>query len=152
MVVGCLHRIPKNPKKGEYYLTDTVELAAKDGLPVHATVMDDLEETIGVNTRVHLSEVEAAMRRRINETHMLNGVTMIDPASVYIEADVRIGKDTTLMPNTCLHGGTELGEEISSARIRSSAIRRSATVVRFSLRCWKALCSKTMWIWDHSRA
>jgi bifunctional UDP-N-acetylglucosamine pyrophosphorylase/glucosamine-1-phosphate N-acetyltransferase len=54
--------------------------------------------------------VEAAMRRRINETHMLNGVTMIDPASVYIEADVRIGKDTTLMPNTCLHGGTELGE------------------------------------------
>lgn len=106
----ALRRIPKNPKKGEYYLTDTVELAAKGGLPVHATVMEDLEETIGVNTRVHLSEVEAAMRRRINETHMLNGVTMIDPASVYIEADVRIGKDTTIMPNTYLYGKTELGE------------------------------------------
>lgn len=106
----ALRRIPKNPMKGEYYLTDTVELAAKDGLPVHATVMEDLEETIGVNTRVHLSEVEAAMRRRINETHMLNGVTMIDPASVYIEADVRIGKDTTIMPNTYLYGKTELGE------------------------------------------
>lgn len=106
----ALRRIPKNPQKGEYYLTDTVELAVKDGLAVHATVMDDIEETIGVNTRAHLAEVEAAMRRRINETHMLNGVTMIDPASVYIEADVKIGRDTILMPNTYLHGSTEIGE------------------------------------------
>lgn len=106
----ALHRIPKNPKKGEYYLTDIVELASKDGLSVHATVMDDLEETIGVNTRIHLSEVEAAMRRRINQMHMLNGVTMIDPASTYIEADVKIGKDTVIMPNTYLHGKTEIGE------------------------------------------
>lgn len=106
----ALKRIPKNPKKGEYYLTDTVELAVKDGLPVHATAMDDLEEIIGVNTRAHLAEVEAAMRRRINEAHMLNGVTMIDPASSYIEADVKIGRDTTIMPNTYLQGKTELGE------------------------------------------
>lgn len=107
---GALQRIPKNPKKGEYYLTDTVELAARDGLPVQATVMNDLEETIGVNTRIHLSEVETAMRRRINREHMLNGVTMIDPASTYIEAGVAIGRDTTLMPNTYLHGETEIGE------------------------------------------
>ncbi|MCL4273328.1 MAG: bifunctional UDP-N-acetylglucosamine diphosphorylase/glucosamine-1-phosphate N-acetyltransferase GlmU [Anaerolineales bacterium] len=106
----ALHRIPKNPKKGEYYLTDTVELATQDGLSVQATVMNDLEETIGVNTRIHLAEVEAAMRRRINEKHMLNGVTVIDPASTYIEADVTIGKDTTLMPNTYLYGKTEIGE------------------------------------------
>ncbi|MBE7434112.1 MAG: bifunctional UDP-N-acetylglucosamine diphosphorylase/glucosamine-1-phosphate N-acetyltransferase GlmU [Anaerolineales bacterium] len=106
----AMHRIPKNPKKGEYYLTDTVELAANEGLPIHATVMDDLEETIGVNTRVHLSEVETAMRRRINQSHMLNGVTMIDPSSVYIEAGIRIGRDTVIMPNTFLHGKTELGE------------------------------------------
>ena len=106
----ALHRIPKNPKKGEYYLTDIVELASKDGLAVQATVMDDLEETIGVNTRIHLSEVEIAMCRRINHAHMLNGVTMIDPASTYIEASVTIGKDTVLMPNTYLHGKTEIGE------------------------------------------
>lgn len=105
-----LHRIQKNPKKGEYYLTDTIELAAQDGLPVQAMLMDDLEETIGINTRVHLSEVEAAMRRRINQEHMLNGVTMMDPASTYIEAEVKIGRDTTLMPNTYLHGSTEIGE------------------------------------------
>ncbi|MDP2778634.1 MAG: bifunctional UDP-N-acetylglucosamine diphosphorylase/glucosamine-1-phosphate N-acetyltransferase GlmU [Anaerolineales bacterium] len=106
----ALHRIPKNPQKGEYYLTDIVELASKAGLPVQATVMDDLEETIGINTRVHLSEVEAAMRRRINQEHMLNGVTMMDPASTYIDVEVKIGRDTVLMPNTYLHGKTEIGE------------------------------------------
>ena len=106
----ALKRIPKNPKKGEYYLTDTVELASKDNLSVLATVMQDLEETIGINTRVHLSEVEVAMRKRINAEHMLNGVTLADPASTYIEADVKIGKDTVIMPNTYLHGKTETGE------------------------------------------
>jgi bifunctional UDP-N-acetylglucosamine pyrophosphorylase / glucosamine-1-phosphate N-acetyltransferase len=106
----ALKRLPKNPKKGEYYLTDAIELAVKDGLPVQALIMQDAEETIGVNTRVHLSEVEAAMRQRINYEHMLNGVTMIDPGSVYIEADVRIGRDTVIMPNTHLHGMTEIGE------------------------------------------
>lgn len=106
----ALHRIPKNPKKGEYYLTDTVELATQAGLSVQPMVMDDLEEIIGVNTRIHLSEVEVAMRRRINREHMLNGVTMIDPASTYIEAGITIGRDTTLMPNTYLHGKTEIGE------------------------------------------
>jgi len=106
----ALSRIPKNPKKGEYYLTDAIELASKDGLAVQATVMDDVEETIGVNTRVHLSEVETAMRMRINQQHMLNGVTMIDPASTYIEVGVSIGKDTLIMPNTYLHGETKIGE------------------------------------------
>jgi bifunctional UDP-N-acetylglucosamine pyrophosphorylase/glucosamine-1-phosphate N-acetyltransferase len=106
----ALQRIPKNPKKGEYYLTDAIELASNAGLSVQTTVMDDLEETIGVNTRVHLSEAETAMRRRINQQHMLNGVTMIDPASVYIEIGVSIGRDTIIMPNTFIHGRTEIGE------------------------------------------
>ncbi|MCE9645551.1 MAG: bifunctional UDP-N-acetylglucosamine diphosphorylase/glucosamine-1-phosphate N-acetyltransferase GlmU [Chloroflexi bacterium] len=106
----ALHRIPQNPKKGEYYLTDAIELAAKAGLPVQALVMEDAEETIGINTRVHLSEVEAAMRRRINQEYMLNGVTLIDPASTYIEIGVTIGRDTIIMPNTHLHGNTEIGE------------------------------------------
>jgi len=106
----ALHRIPKNAQKGEYYLTDTVELAVRDGLAVQATLMDDAEETIGVNSRVHLAEVETALRRRINREHMLNGVTLIDPASTYIEADVRIGRDTMIFPNTYLQGRTELGE------------------------------------------
>jgi len=107
---NALHRIPKNPKKGEYYLTDIVEIAVKENLPVQAVLQDDFIETIGINTRVHLSEAEAAMRIRINREHMLNGVSMMDPASAYIEAGVQIGNDTTIMPDTYLHGNTVIGE------------------------------------------
>jgi bifunctional UDP-N-acetylglucosamine pyrophosphorylase/glucosamine-1-phosphate N-acetyltransferase len=106
----ALHRIQKNPKKGEYYLTDIVEIAVKDNLPVQAVVHDDFIETIGINTRVHLSEAEAAMRMRINHEHMLNGVSMMNPDVTYIEAGVKIGKDTLIMPNTYIHGKTEIGE------------------------------------------
>jgi len=106
----ALQRIEKNPKKGEYYLTDIVEIAVKDNLPVQAVLHDDFTETIGINTRIHLSEAEAAMRMRINHEHMLNGVSMVDPSSTYIEAGVQIGRDTTIMPNTYLHGSTVIGE------------------------------------------
>ena len=106
----ALHRIPKNPKKGEYYLTDVVELAVKDDVPVQAVVHDDFIETIGINTRVHLSEAEAALRQRINREHMLNGVSMMNPASTYIDAAVKIGRDTTILPNTYIRGKTEIGE------------------------------------------
>jgi len=106
----ALHRIEKNPKKGEYYLTDVVELAVRDDLPVQAVVLDDFMETIGINTRVHLSEAEAALRMRINREHMLNGVSMMDPDSTYIDVGIKIGMDTTLMPNTYLHGNTMIGE------------------------------------------
>lgn len=120
----ALRRIPMS-KKGEYYLTDTVELAVKDGLPVQAIVLDDLDETIGVNTRIHLSEAEAAMRRRINEAHMLNGVTLIDPASTYIEAAVTIGADTVIWPNTYIQSETSIGRACSigpNTHIRASKI------------------------------
>lgn len=106
----ALHRISKNPKKGEYYLTDVVELAGRENLPVQAVAHDDFHETIGINTRVHLAEAEAALRARINRMHMLNGVSMTDPASVYIDAGVTIGIDSTIMPNTYIHGGSTLGE------------------------------------------
>ena len=106
----ALHRIEKNPKKGEYYLTDIVEIAVKDNLPVQAVVHDDFIETIGINTRIHLSEAEAALRIRINNQHMLNGVSMMDPASTYIDVDVKIGRDTTLLPNTYIHGNSQIGE------------------------------------------
>jgi bifunctional UDP-N-acetylglucosamine pyrophosphorylase/glucosamine-1-phosphate N-acetyltransferase len=106
---AALPRVQKNPQKGEYYLTDVVELAVKDDLAVQAVVHNDLFETIGINTRVHLAEAEAAMRQRINRAHMLNGVSMMDPASTYIEAGISIGQDTLIMPNTYIHGKTVIG-------------------------------------------
>jgi bifunctional UDP-N-acetylglucosamine pyrophosphorylase/glucosamine-1-phosphate N-acetyltransferase len=105
----ALHKIVASPK-GEYFLTDTVALAVEAGLKVQALVSNDLVETIGINTRVHLAEAEAAMRQRINQAHMLAGVTIVDPVSTYIEAGVKIGRDTVVWPNTYLRGKTVIGE------------------------------------------
>ena len=104
----ALQRIPLSPK-GEYYLTDLVELAVADGLPVQALVADDPAEMIGVNTRVHLAEAEALLRRRINQAWMLQGVSMINPEATYIEPGVSIGADTVLWPGTYLRGRTTIG-------------------------------------------
>ncbi|MBE3119273.1 MAG: bifunctional UDP-N-acetylglucosamine diphosphorylase/glucosamine-1-phosphate N-acetyltransferase GlmU [Candidatus Atribacteria bacterium] len=114
----ALHKIKVSPhagngtttQKGEYYLTDTVALAVQAGLTVQALVSDDLVETIGINTRVHLAEAELAMRQRINRAHMLAGVTIVDPASTYIELGIKIGRDTVIWPNTYLRGKTVIGE------------------------------------------
>jgi len=106
----ALHRIKVSPT-GEYYLTDTVGLAAKKGLRVEALTLSDSEEAIGINTRQHLAEAEAILRKRINTAWMLEGVTIIDPNTTYIGPDVRIGKDCIIYPGTHLSGTCEIGEE-----------------------------------------
>jgi bifunctional UDP-N-acetylglucosamine pyrophosphorylase/glucosamine-1-phosphate N-acetyltransferase len=105
----ALHRVKISPK-GEYYLTDIVGIAAGDGLRVDALVLQDNDEVIGINTRIHLAEAERVIRRRVNHTLMEAGVSMIDPEHTYIEAGVQIGRDTTLWPNTYLRGKTSIGE------------------------------------------
>ena len=105
---GALARVPLSPK-GEYYLTDTIEIAVGDGLEVQAHVLDDPRQAIGINTRVHLAEAAVLLRERINRHWMLAGVTLIDPASTYIEPGVTIGQDTVIWPNTCLQGKTVVG-------------------------------------------
>ena len=121
----ALHRIQKNPQKGEYYLTDVVELAAKDQLPVQAVRHDVPIETIGINTRAHLAEAEAALRQRINHMHMLNGVSLQDPACTYIETGVTIGRDTVILPNTHLQGTTIIGK---AGMIGPNAIIRDSVI------------------------
>jgi bifunctional UDP-N-acetylglucosamine pyrophosphorylase/glucosamine-1-phosphate N-acetyltransferase len=103
-----LEHIPLSPK-GEYYLTDLVGLAVAQGLSVQALTVADPNETIGINTRVHLAEAEALLRRRINVAWMEAGVTLIDPATTYIEPGVEIGADTLIQPNTHLRGRTQIG-------------------------------------------
>jgi bifunctional UDP-N-acetylglucosamine pyrophosphorylase/glucosamine-1-phosphate N-acetyltransferase len=126
-----LRNIKVSPK-GEYYLTDTIEAAVQAGLQVVPLVLEDLLETIGVNTRVQLAEAEAAMRQRINRAHMLAGVTLIDPASTYIETGVSIGMDTVIYPNTFLHAGTHIGERCiigPNTVIRSTQIGNGCKVL-----------------------
>jgi bifunctional UDP-N-acetylglucosamine pyrophosphorylase/glucosamine-1-phosphate N-acetyltransferase len=95
--------------KGEYYLTDIVSIARQQGLPVQAEVIEDWQEAMGINTRVHLAEAEAILRQRINQAWMLSGVTIMDPATTYIEAGVTIKQDTIIYPNTFLRGFTQIG-------------------------------------------
>ncbi|MCS7054892.1 MAG: bifunctional UDP-N-acetylglucosamine diphosphorylase/glucosamine-1-phosphate N-acetyltransferase GlmU [Thermoflexales bacterium] len=108
---GALKRIRPNPQKGEYFLTDLIEIAVADGREVRALVTDDRDECIGINTRVDLADAERALRRRINRRHMLNGVTITDPETTYIEEGVEIGVDTVILPNTHLVGHTRIGSD-----------------------------------------
>lgn len=105
----ALKKIKVSPK-GEYYLTDVVEIAVAEGLKVGSVLVEDEEEAMGINNRIHLAEAERVLRRRINSEHMSTGVTMIDPERVYIEDGVKIGRDTLLRPNTYLSGRTVIGE------------------------------------------
>jgi bifunctional UDP-N-acetylglucosamine pyrophosphorylase/glucosamine-1-phosphate N-acetyltransferase len=103
-----LPHIPVSPK-GEYYLTDLVEMATAQGLEVNAISCADEAELLGINTRVHLAEAEQVLRARVNRRWMEAGVTLLDPATTYIEGNVTIGQDTTILPNTYLRGCTIIG-------------------------------------------
>ncbi len=118
-------------EQGEYYLTDLVAMTISDGQSVEAVVAKDGSEVMGVNTRAQLAQVEAVLRQRINERHMLAGVTLIDPAMTYIEAGVQIGIDTVIQPNTYLQGMTCIGSDCiigPNSVIRDSTIGDRVTV------------------------
>ena len=103
-----LDRLEPQNVQGELYVTDTLGLLVGDGetVAVHtAPVPFDVE---GINTRVELASVAAKLRDRINERHMLAGVTIVDPASTWIEADVEIEPDVTIHPFTVLRGATTI--------------------------------------------
>src|SRR4051812_33901503 len=107
----ALKKVSNENVQGEYYLPDVIEILKKQGEVVTAYQTDEFEETLGVNDRVALAEAERIMRTRINESHMRNGVTIIDPANTYIEADVEIGQDTVIYPGTILKGQSKIGTE-----------------------------------------
>jgi bifunctional UDP-N-acetylglucosamine pyrophosphorylase/glucosamine-1-phosphate N-acetyltransferase len=119
-----LARLPLSPK-GEYYLTDLVEIAVRGGGEVAGLHVDDPDELIGVNTREHLAEAEGALRRRVNRRWMLAGVSMADPATTYIAPEVEIGADTVLLPNTHLWGKSVIGRHTT---IGPNAIVRDSRV------------------------
>ncbi|MBM7694563.1 bifunctional UDP-N-acetylglucosamine pyrophosphorylase/glucosamine-1-phosphate N-acetyltransferase [Peribacillus deserti] len=107
----ALKHVSNENVQGEYYLPDVIEILKKNNETVTAYQTEDFSETLGVNDRVALSQAEATMRKRINETHMRNGVTIIDPLNTYISAGVSIGQDTVLYPGTILSGETKIGNE-----------------------------------------
>jgi len=118
----ALERLSADNAQGEYYLTDVVAILAPG---VDAVPVGDPAEAMGVNDRVQLAGAEAALRRRLLETLMLEGVTVEDPATTYVDAAVRVGADTVLRPMTVLRGTTVIGRDCEigpMAQIRDARI------------------------------
>jgi len=126
-----LHKIPISPK-GEYYLTDLAAIAVSEGVAVQSYILENSEEGIGINTRLHLAEAAAILRRRINNQWMLSGVTMIDPLTTYIDPETKIGQDSVIWPNTHLMGRTEIGADCTigpNSIIQDSRVGDCCTII-----------------------
>ncbi|MEO8341623.1 MAG: bifunctional UDP-N-acetylglucosamine diphosphorylase/glucosamine-1-phosphate N-acetyltransferase GlmU [Nitrospirota bacterium] len=108
---SALEKLDPSNAQGEYYLTDIIRLAEHSGRRVAAVVLDNPDEGLGVNTRRQLATAEQVVRQQIRDRWLDAGVTMIDPASTWIDATVTIGKDTVLYPNVTLEGTTVIGED-----------------------------------------
>lgn len=109
VLAPALRRISPQNDQGEYYLTDAIAILAEMGYLVSAVEIKDEVEALGVNDKVQLAEAEKQFRRRINRYWMSKGVTLVDPDSIYIEATVEIGQDTTIWPGAHLAGNTQIG-------------------------------------------
>jgi bifunctional UDP-N-acetylglucosamine pyrophosphorylase / glucosamine-1-phosphate N-acetyltransferase len=119
--------------QGELYLTDIVEAATARNLPVGAHVLEDVWQTQGVNDRVQLAAVGHELNRRILEHWMREGVTVVDPASTWIDSAVELAADVTILPGTQLLGATSVAEGATvgpDTTLRNVEVGEQAEVVR----------------------
>lgn len=130
-LLDALKKLKNDNDQGEYYLTDTLEILINSGKKVGAVKAGDPNEILGINDRVQLAEAAEIVRKQINRKHMLSGVTMIDPASCYIDDGVEIGSDTVIYPGTIIQGSTVIGNDCiigPNSRIVSSRIGNGVEV------------------------
>jgi bifunctional UDP-N-acetylglucosamine pyrophosphorylase / glucosamine-1-phosphate N-acetyltransferase len=120
-----LPKVTPSAEKGELYLTDMVELASASGGAIADLVLEDPTEAMGINTRVDFANALSVLRTRVNEQWMLEGVTILDPTSTYIDATVILGQDTVILPDTHLRGDTIIGAQ---CEIGPNTIVESATI------------------------
>lgn len=106
----ALSRLGRDNRQGEVYLTDVVAIARSEGGAVRALMLEDPVVVSGVNDRVHLARLRAQLNERLLTDWMLSGVTVVDPASTWVDVDVELDRDVTLLPGTQLHGCTRIGE------------------------------------------
>jgi bifunctional UDP-N-acetylglucosamine pyrophosphorylase/glucosamine-1-phosphate N-acetyltransferase len=132
-LLAALPRVGNDNAKGEYYLTDTIGIAREDGLTVGAHPIDDVMQTMGANDRVQLAELGAELNRRIVERWMREGVTVMDPATTWIDADVVLAQDVTILPGTQLLGATVVAEDAMigpDTTLKDCEVGEAARVVR----------------------
>jgi len=131
LLKDALAKIDNNNAQNEYYITDVIEILKNEGYSVGAYVIEDPNEIHGINSRAQLAFCENIMRDRINQYHMGNGVTIIDPDNTYIEAGVKIGRDSIIYPGVVLEGKTEIGEDCiirGDTRIVNSIISAGVSI------------------------
>jgi bifunctional UDP-N-acetylglucosamine pyrophosphorylase/glucosamine-1-phosphate N-acetyltransferase len=121
-------------KQGEYYLTDMLTIFNEQGFKVGGIAIEDNNEAIGVNDKVVLAQVNKIKQEYVNEKHMLNGVTIVDPQNTYIGEDVVIGADSIIFPGSVIYGVSEIGtdSEIRSSYIMDSKVGNNVTVGPFA--------------------
>lgn len=132
----ALKHVDNNNAQGEYYLTDVLEILRNSSERVGAYKMPDFSESLGVNDRVALAQATKTMQRRINEMHMRNGVSFVDPDTAYIDAGVKIGNDTVIEGNVVIKGNTEIGNDCyitNGSRIVDSKIGNNVTITSSTL-------------------
>ncbi|MEP9363753.1 bifunctional UDP-N-acetylglucosamine diphosphorylase/glucosamine-1-phosphate N-acetyltransferase GlmU [Nocardioides sp. CN2-186] len=132
-LMAALPRLGNDNSKGEYYLTDTIALAREDGLTVGAHPIDDVMQTEGVNDRVQLARLGAELNRRIVEGWMREGVSVMDPATTWIDADVVLAPDVTILPGTQLLGATVVATDAvigPDSTLKDCEVGAGARVVR----------------------
>jgi bifunctional UDP-N-acetylglucosamine pyrophosphorylase/glucosamine-1-phosphate N-acetyltransferase len=119
-------------KSGEYYLTDTVAYLVKAGSPLASASTRSVGEFLGINTRADLARVQTVMRTRILEKFMLEGVTIVDPYTTYIDGTAAIGQDTVIYPHTVIEQGVRIGRGSSVGpfcRLGSGTVLGNAVTV-----------------------
>ncbi len=120
-----LARVRNDNAKREYYITDLIELALASGRTVETSAAADWRESLGVNTRLELARTETLLRERIVDQLMLDGVTLADPATTYVEVDVEIGEDTVVGAGVTIRAGTRIG---SGCRIDPGSVIEATTI------------------------
>jgi bifunctional UDP-N-acetylglucosamine pyrophosphorylase/glucosamine-1-phosphate N-acetyltransferase len=133
----ALKRVGQDNVQGEYYLTDIVAIANGQKRKVYAFVAEDSTEVVGINTRVDLAKADEILRAELLTGMMLDGVTIVDPKTTYIDKPVRVGRDTVIYPNCYLEGETIIGErcilepnsKITDSRIGSDVVIRAFSVI-----------------------
>jgi bifunctional UDP-N-acetylglucosamine pyrophosphorylase/glucosamine-1-phosphate N-acetyltransferase len=128
----ALRTIAPDNVQGEYYLPDVIAVYGRQKRLVDTMTVDDPREIQGINSRIELAEVSRAVRQTKNEELMAAGVTIDDPVTTYIEADVQVGADTVIHPGTHLQGRTVIGrgcEIHAGVRIRDSTLGDRVTIL-----------------------
>jgi bifunctional UDP-N-acetylglucosamine pyrophosphorylase/glucosamine-1-phosphate N-acetyltransferase len=131
VLLPALLKINPNNAQGEYYLTDVISVLNSTGIKVQAVQAADASETMGVNSRAQLAEAEKILRKRKLLELMEDGVTIIDPDSVFIDADVAIGTDTVIYPFTMIEGATKIGARCQigpNTRLQNAVIGDDVTI------------------------